>query len=851
MKYLVSRLQSYLSMLVLVGTVSTSHAADPAEAWKLYRTGKYVECIAACNKAIEDRSWSYDWRVLLIKSLMTTGQYDVAGEAAEAAYKRYSNNIPVMMACYEAHQHNNAQVRADPILARINRLGQVIHPGFWDPPDLVALGRAALLLGAEPKLVLDELYGRAHKLDAKHRGAFMAKGELALSKEDYELASRSYQEALKLYGDDPDLHFGLAQSIFPGDRRAALLRLDVVFSINPNHIPALLMRAEHHIDAEDFDKADETLDRVLKINPNQPIAWALKSMLAELNSDLKTADETRGKALKYWPANPMVDFTIGRKLAQKYRFHEAAEHQRKALSFDPKFMRAKLQLAQDLLRLGQEDEGWALVKEVHDKDGYNVTAFNLVSLHDAMSKFTALESDHFIIRMSDREAQIYGQDLLDLLHEAKQTLCTKYGLDHKDKVIVEVFPEQEDFAIRTFGSLGGIGYLGVCFGDVITANSPGGLQTRQVNWKSVMWHEYCHVVTLNLTNNKMPRWLSEGISVYEEIQRDRRWGQHMNPRYREFVLEGGLVPVGELSGAFLNPPSGEHLEFAYYESALVVEYLVDRFGLEKLKAILKDLGEGVEMYAALTKHTAPLDQIEQEFKAFATRRATSLAPGIDWAKPDPEKVNVRDPEELARWFESHPNTLQSLSIKAEQLMDAKNWPEAKTVLERMIELYPEYAGADNAYLLLARVFREMDMTDKEIQTLQALSQIAADATTAYERLMQLGKQRQDWDAVKTAAEQYLSVNPLLPQPYEHHACACEELGDTKGAVASYSRLLNLEPNDPASVHYRLARLLAKINPAAAKRHALQALEEAPRYRDAHRLLLQLVRQSTDAKEESP
>jgi len=53
--------------------------------------------------------------------------------------------------------------------------------------------------------------------------------------------------------------------------------------------------------------------------------------------------------------------------------------------------------------------------------------------------------------------------------------------------------------------------------------------------ESTLWHELAHVVTLSATHNRMPRWLSEGISVYEERQRDPAWGMKMNatlPRTR-------------------------------------------------------------------------------------------------------------------------------------------------------------------------------------------------------------------------------------------------------------------------------------------------------------------------------
>ena len=108
----------------------------------------------------------------------------------------------------------------------------------------------------------------------------------------------------------------------------------------------------------------------------------------------------------------------------------------------------------------------------------------------------------------------------------------------------------------------------------------------------MLWHEYTHVVTLGLTRNKIPRWLSEGISVHEELARDPTWGQRMTPRYREMILGGELAPIAKLSGAFLSPRTPEHLVFAYYQSALVVEFLVQRFGQEALRAVLRDLGRG-------------------------------------------------------------------------------------------------------------------------------------------------------------------------------------------------------------------------------------------------------------------
>src|SRR6476659_8337556 len=195
--------------------------------------------------------------------------------------------------------------------------------------------------------------------------------------------------------------------------------------------------------------------------------------------------------------------------------------------------------------------------------------------------------------MEAREAEIYGSRVLALLKRARRELCSKYDVELKQPVIVELFPRQQDFAIRTFGLPGGAGFLGVCFGTVITANSPASQGASPSCWEATLWHEFCHVVTLNKTNNKMPRWLSEGISVYEERQADSTWGQAMTPKYREMILSDEFVPISKLSGAFLSPKSSLHLQFAYFESLLAVEFLIGKHGIETLKRVLNDLGVGM------------------------------------------------------------------------------------------------------------------------------------------------------------------------------------------------------------------------------------------------------------------
>src|SRR5690606_3716897 len=98
-------------------------------------------------------------------------------------------------------------------------------------------------------------------------------------------------------------------------------------------------------------------------------------------------------ALEGWKANPEVDFLIGSALSRKYRFAEGAAHQRLSLEFDENYWPARKQLAEDLLRLGKEDEGWRLADAAFQRDGYDVAMFNLVTLRDELEKFRTLEDN--------------------------------------------------------------------------------------------------------------------------------------------------------------------------------------------------------------------------------------------------------------------------------------------------------------------------------------------------------------------------------------------------------------------------------------------------------------------------
>jgi Tfp pilus assembly protein PilF len=832
------RLGALLVAVALGG--SAGRAVDIEEAQDLFLSGRYKECLAIAEAEFKERSYSEEWRLLLVESLWTLGKYGEARTVITNALAQDSPSIRLRLLARDVFRSNGEPGLGDQMISEIIQLARTRSWAYRDGADAVALGRAALLSGRDPKQVLDRQYAPAKKANAGLRDVYLAIGDLALEKHDYGLAAKTFQEGLKKLPNDPDLHLGLARAYAPSEPALMLASLEAALERNSNHVASLLQVADHLINAEDYAEADRLVGRALAVNPWHAQAWAYRVILAHLQNQPQGEQAARAAALKFWTNNPAVPCLIGSKLSQKYRFAEAAALQREALSWDGKFLPAKAQLAQDLLRLGEEAEGWRLAEEVHQEDGYDVNALNLVTLHDTMAKFQTLTNQHFVLRMTPHEAALYGPRALALLEEARSRLGPKYGLNLPRATLVEIFAEQKDFAVRTFGLPENHGFLGVCFGPVVTANSPATRPGHPFNWEAVLWHEFTHVITLQLTRNKMPRWLSEGISVYEERQADPAWGEHINPRYRELILGDDLTPVSKLSAAFLTPRSDMHLQFAYYESSLVVQFLVERFGFGKLTALLRDLGEGAEINRVLEKHTTPLATLEKEFAAYAREQATRMAPGLDFDKPAlASRGTAAGGGSWTNGATTRPTNFWVLAKRAGDLVEATNWAGAKPILEQMIRLYPGFTGKECAYAMLAETHRALGETNAERKVLAQWSDRDNEALEAYQRLMELGTGAGDWPSVLQNARRYLAVNPLVPLPYRFLAKAGEAQGQLPLAIEAQRALLQLDPPNPAEAHYDLARLMYRAGEAGARRQVLQALEEAPRYRAALELLLQI------------
>ena len=825
--------------LALSMAISSTFASDLDEVQTMINVGKYEEAEKFAEEQVERGIWNERWPKTLIKTQLILGKPQPALNIYEEAIKRYPTSLSLRLLGVEILRQCGKLDEAANANQQILRLMQTAPSRYASRDNLVAMGQYFTAQGEDARQILELFFDRVLDADPTHLGACLASAELALSKNDFEVAAETLKRAIEIAPNDPKVHHQLARSWATSDRSRADQALATALRINPRHCPSLLLRAEAAIDGEQYTAADEWLDQILAINPNHQEAFAFKAVLAHLRGDFSVEEELRNKALATWSKNPRVDHLIGKKLSDKYRFSEGAAYQRRALEFDSGYLPAKFQLAQDSLRLGYDDVGWELAKQVADADPYNVVAVNLMNLNQRLSNFTTIESDGIILRMSTNESDIYGQAAMDLLTDAKSTLCDKYRIEPDAPIIVEIFPDQKDFAIRTFGLPGGAGFLGVCFGRVITANSPASQGASPSNWKSVLWHEFCHVVTLEKTQNRMPRWLSEGISVYEERQRDSSWGEKITPLYREMLLDEELTPVSELSDAFLSPPSPIHLQFAYFQSSLVVKFLVEQYGIDSVIGILDALADGLPISPALEKSVGSLPKLDAEFRNYARTIANDFGSKAVWSRDViPETPTIEDFEEILQETPNHYWALRSL---AESYIQQGMFGKAQPHLERLEQLQCFTGETGDPLFLLAQTRRELNDLSGERAALEAYAKLNSNSLVTIKRLIEIASEQQEWNRVIELADQFLAVNPLIEEGHLAMVQAAENENRPLKAIQSLRSISRMSPIDPALIHFQLAKAHHTLgHHQEAKRHVMLALADAPRYREAHLLLLEIV-----------
>src|SRR5947209_16880669 len=264
------------------------------------------------------------------------------------------------------------------------------------------------------------------------------------------------------------------------------------------------------------------------------------------------------------------------------RYEEGVAYYRKAIDLDPRLWSARSQLGINLMRLGQEDEPRRQLEMSYNNGYRDAATVNSLRLLDSYKNFTAVTSAQTILKLDAKEAAILRPYFDDVLKRAMTAYAQKYKMTLPGPVQVEVYPNHEDFAVRTDG-LPGLGALGVTFGTVVAMDSPSGRKPGSFHWASTLWHELSHVYVLTATQHRVPRWFTEGMAVHEETAASPEWGDRLDPEAIKAIRDKKLLPIAELDRGFVRPSYPSQVTVSYFEAARMCDYINQRWGYDKAR----------------------------------------------------------------------------------------------------------------------------------------------------------------------------------------------------------------------------------------------------------------------------
>jgi tetratricopeptide (TPR) repeat protein len=634
-------------------------------------------------------------------------------------------------------------------------------------------------------------------------------GQLFFERFTPDEAGKLYQEALEIDPKNPRAHLAIAELLAEDYNGKAAEEADKALELDPKLYRANELKARMALEDDDYKKAGEEADKALAIEPTalQAIAvHAAMDLLQDKNSPW--AAKIGNRALGYE--------TIAHFFVINRRYEDGIIYYRKAIAADPELWSAHSQMAVNLMRLGREGEARKELELAYNNHFTDKPTVNSLRLMDTYGDYKIFETPTTILKLHKKEADALRPYFEAEMQRATAVYEKKYQFKLKNPVQVEVYPNHEDFAVRTMG-MPGLGALGVTFNDVIAMDSPSGRPPGQFHWASTLWHEMSHVYILTLTNYRVPRWFTEGVAVHEETATTPDWGDRITPDIIAAIRDKKLLPVSEIDRGFVHPKFPAQVIVSYFEAGKMCDYIAQRWGESKL----------LDMAHQFAKNRPTVDVIREELKIEPEAFDKDFLASVE----KETAVTVKN-------FETWTKGLGELN-KLARNPDANN--DDLITKGRALEFfYPDYVEAGNPYLIVAKACVAKKDNACALEEYAKYSKQSGRDAGAIKKYADLLKEAGKPQEAAAALERLNAVNPLDQDLHEKLGALYLATNRAPLAAREYGAVIALKPLDVAGSHYNLAMAYkAQGLEDKAREEALTALEAAPDYRPAQKLLLQL------------
>ena len=621
---------------------------------------------------------------------------------------------------------------------------------------------------------------------------------------------------------------GLAKALSEGFEGQAREALRQILNEYPDNVQALLLLARIELELQNLDEARRLLDHALANVDAQGLP-PLEIYALHAGANLLEAKPLKpwtDRALQYNPAYGYIHAIPAHFYIITYRYREAVDLYQKAVALDPELATAHRDLGINQLRVNNVFAARYHLQRAYDLDPFDAQTVNTLRLLDDLDKMRVSYVDvpdaedpdtiigRVLIRLDREDADALEPYVIDLALRAVQLFSKRYDFTLQKPMVVELYHDHDDFGVRTV-STPGIGLLGVTFGYLTAMDSPKARPAGGFHWGSTLWHEMAHVFTLEATNHQLPRWFSEGLSVYEEWNTGPLPDRELSMDVLTAIRDGQLLPIAGLDQGFVRPSYNGQVQVSYMQAGLICDFISRRWGHEALQSMLKAFAAGE-----------------------STSEALEGAIGLEVAAFDAQFA-----DNLQTLFGDLLDTLDDYAAEVRQLdrsLQFDDWVSAVALSRDLIRRYPQRVGDGNPYQILAMALREQGHVDEAIEVLLDWQALGGHDPQA------LGQLIDDLRAAGRAEEAVPvmeALNWVMPYGTDVHRWLGEhylEQQQPELALREFNALIGMQVDDLASAYLGKARAARLQNDEqTARREVIYALESAPFYRPAQQLLLEL------------
>jgi cellulose synthase operon protein C len=626
-------------------------------------------------------------------------------------------------------------------------------------------------------------------------------------------AADLFREVLVKEPSNAEAYLGLAIISADGFDGKAVEYAAKAITLDPKLAEAHELMANLALENDDSDLAVAEADKAIAVKSDALNAMAVHAAVELIAG--RSPDAWLAKITAINPTYGEAYAQVAHQLEMHYRYEDALTYYRKAIELDPRLWAAHSALGIDLMRMGQEEEPLKELELSYNNGYRNAATVNSLRLLDSYKNFLVFRDDTTILKVKKTEANLLQPYMQAELHTILAAYDKKYQMKLPKPVQLEVYADHEDFAVRTMG-MPGLGALGVTFGEVVAMDSPSARKPGDFNWGATLWHEMSHVYILTATNHRVPRWFTEGLAVHEEGERSPDWRDRITPEVLIAIRDKKLLPVARLDRGFVYPEYPSQVVVSYFQAGSICDFVKEKWGEGKLLdmvhayAASQTTPQVVQQVLGL-----PPEEFDKQYLAWIDQKYGAKAAHFDeWR----EKLKL----------------LVALSQK-------NQYDIVRTQGPAILSMYPEYVGDANAYELIAEADRARGNTRAEAAILLAYVHAGGQSPAVLKHLAELQETAgQPVEAIATLQR----LNYIYPvKDEELH----RKLGDLlyaqkqyDGAIREYGAVIASNPLDKAGAQFHLAQAyLAAGQKDKAEESVLLALEAAPGYRPAQKMLLEL------------